>query len=136
DVHGHGTVDRMLLRLDVAAALVHVQLAPDVAVVLDGEQELIGIDDRDGTVRLDVARVYRAGFVVLDVHHRLVHIGREDQRELLQPLDELVHVLHHTGNRLVLVHHAVEPEGPRGRPPPRRDPHTAQRVAEAATVAP
>src|SRR5438874_7942969 len=107
-----------------------------VTVVLNREQQLIGIDDRDGTMRLDIARVYRAGFVVLDMHHRLVHIGREDQRELLQALDDLVHVLHHTGNGLVLVHHPVEPEGPHGGAPQRREQHAAQRVAEGVPVAP
>jgi len=126
----------VLLRLHVAAAFVHVQLATDVAVVLDGEQQLIRIDDRDRAVGFDVARVDRTGFVVFDVHHRFVHVGREHQRELLQPLDDLMHVLDHPGNRLVLVHHAVEPEGPHRRAPQRREQHAAQRVAERIAVAP
>jgi len=87
-------------------------------------------------VRFDVARIHRARSVVLDVHHRFVHVGREDQRELLQPLDDLVHVLDHARNRLVLVHHAVEPEGPHRGAPQRREQHAAQRVAERVAVAP
>src|SRR5439155_5609326 len=67
DVHRHGAVDRVLLGLDVAAPLVHVQLAPDVAVVLDREQQLIGVHDAHRTVGLDVARVHGTRLVVLDV---------------------------------------------------------------------
>ena len=38
-------VDRMQLGLDVAAALVHVQLAVDLAVVLEREEQVVGVHD-------------------------------------------------------------------------------------------
>src|SRR5207249_7001935 len=53
----HGAINGVLLGLHVAAALVDVQLAPDVAVVLDREQQLVGIHDAHRAVHLDVARV-------------------------------------------------------------------------------
>jgi len=126
----------MLLGLDVAAALVHVQLARNVAVVLQREEELIGVHDRHRAVRLEVARVDGSRLVALDVQHRIVHVGREHQRQLLQPLDDLMHVLDHAGDGLMLVDDAVEAECPDGRAPQRRQQHAAQRIAEGVAVAP
>ncbi len=48
------TIERVLLGFDVAAALVHVQLDVDVAVVLEREQVLAGIRDADATRGFDV----------------------------------------------------------------------------------
>ena len=135
-VHRHCSVDRMLFRLDVSATLVHIQLAADLAVVLHREQQLIGIHDRHGAVRLDVAREHGSGLVVLDVQDGLVHVGHQHQRQLLQALDDLVHVLDHTGDRLMLVDDAIQAERPHRRPPQGREQHAPQRIPEGVAIAP
>src|SRR2546422_11776928 len=126
----------MLLGLDVAPALVDVQLARDLAVVLEREQQLVRVHDRHGPLRLDVAGVDRPGLVAHDVQHRFVHVGGEHQGELLEALDDLVHVFDHPRDRLVLVHHAVDPERPDGGAPQRGQEHPAQRVSQRVAVAP
>ncbi len=73
---------------------------------------------------------------MFDVQDRLVHVRRQHQRQLLQPLNDLVHILDHPGDGLVLVHDAVQAEGPNGRAPQRREQHPTQRVAERVAVAP
>src|SRR2546427_8672862 len=80
----------MLLGLDVAAALVHVQLARNVAVVLQREEELIGVHDRHRAVRLEVARVDGSRLVALDVQHRIVHVRSEEHTSELQSQSNLV----------------------------------------------
>ncbi len=136
DVHRQRPVDGVLLGLDVPSALVDVQLPGDLAVVLQREQQLVGIHDRHRAVLLDVARVDRPRAVALNVQDRLVYLRGEHQRQLLQPLNDLMHVLDDRGDRLVLVDHAVETEGPHGGAPQRREQHAAQRVAESVPVAP
>ena len=135
-VHRQGPVDRMLFRLDVAPALVHVQLAADLAVVLQREQQLFRVDDGGGAVRLDVPGVYRPGRAPLHVQHRFVHVGGEHEGQLLEALDDLVHVFDHARNGLMLVDHAVEPEGPDGRAAQGGQQQAAQRVAQGIAVAP
>ena len=125
----------MLLRFDVAAALVHVQLAAHVLLVLQREQQVVGVDDRHRAVGFDVARVHGAGRVALDVQHRFVHVRGEHERQLLEALDDLVDVLHHAGNGLMLVDHAVQAERPHGGAAQRREQHAPQRVAEGVAVA-
>ena len=104
----------MQLGLDVAPALVHVELHGDLAVVLEGEQQVVGVLHRDRAVLLDVARVDRARAFAPDVEHGLVDVVGEHQGERLEALNDLVHVLEHARHGLVLVHHAVEAEAPDG----------------------
>src|SRR3989449_9855816 len=52
------------------------------------------------------------------------------------PLDDLMYVLDHAGDGLMLVDDAVEAECPDGRAPQRRQQHAAQRIAEGVAVAP
>ena len=86
-------------------------------------------------MRLDVAGVDGPALAAPHVQHGFVDVWVEHERELLQPLDDLVHVLDHAGDRLMLVHHAVEAERPDGRPAQRRQQHAAQRIAEGVAVA-
>jgi hypothetical protein len=133
-VDGQRTVDGMLLRLDVPAALVDVQLAVDFAIVLQREQQLLGRHHRDRAVRFDVARIDRSRLLGPDMQHGLVNVGREHQRQLLQPRDDLMDIFDHAGNRLVLVHHAIEAEGPDGRATERGEEHATQRIAERVAI--
>ena len=87
-------------------------------------------------VLLDVAGVDRPGAFAPDVEHRLVHVLGQDQRERLEPLHDLVHVLEHALDGLMLVHDAVEPEAPDGAAAQRREQQAAQRVAERVAEAP
>ena len=66
---------------------------------------------------------------------RFIDVGREHQRQLLQPLDDLVDVFHDARDRLMLVHHAVQPERPDGGAPQRGQQHAAQGIAEGMSVA-
>ena len=134
-IHGHGAVERMLLGLHVAASLVDVQLTRDVPVVLQREEELVRVHDRDRAVGLDVASIHGPRLAVLDVEHRLVHVGGDHQRQLLQPLDDLVDVLDDSRDGLVLVHHAVQAERPDRRAAQRGQQHSPERVAEGVAVA-
>jgi hypothetical protein len=77
---------------------------------------VVGVLDGDRAVLLDITRVDRPRGVAADVEDRLVHVLREHEREGLQALDDLVHVLEDALHGLVLVHHAVHSEGPDGAP--------------------
>ena len=67
----------MLLRLDVAAPLVHVELDIHIALVLHGEQVVFRIDDRHAALIFDVASHDRAGFRHFDHENRLLEIVGE-----------------------------------------------------------
>ena len=126
----------MLLGLHVAATLVHVELARDVAVVLYREEQLLGVLNRDGAVRLEVASVHRTRLLDLETKHGLVHFGRQHQGQLLQALDDLMHVFHDARNRLVLVHDTVDAERPDRGATQRREQQPAQRIAQRVAIAP
>jgi hypothetical protein len=87
-------------------------------------------------VLLEITRVHRAGFLDLEAQHGLVHFGSEDERELLQALNDLVDVFDDARNGLVLVHDAVDAECPDGGPAQRREQQTAQRIAQRIPIAP
>ena len=123
----------MHLGLDVAAALVHVEIHRYFAIVLQREEEMIGIHHPHRGVDLDVARHHRAGARLPDLEHGLVGMLVEHQRQRLQALHDLVHVLEHAGHGLVLVHHAVEPERPHRGAAERGQQHPAKRVAQGVT---
>ena len=108
----------------------------DVAVVLEREQQVVGVLDGDGAVLLDVAGVDRPRAVAADVQHGLVDVLGQDQRERLEALHDLVHVLEHALHGLVLVHHAVEAEAPDRAAAERGEEQPAKRVAERVAEAP
>ena len=85
---------------------------------------------------LDVAGVDRAGALAADVEHRLVDVFGQHQRERLEALDDLVHVLEHALHGLVLVHHAVEAEAPDRAAAEGGQQQAAERVAERVAEAP
>src|SRR5437762_645736 len=82
------------------------------AYALHGEQRLLRAHDRDRAMQLEIARVHGTRFLDLEAQDSLVHLRREHQGELLQPLNDLMDVFDHTGNRLVFVHDAVDPKCP------------------------
>ncbi len=84
---------------------------------------------------LDVAGVDRPGALLRIVQDRLVDVFGEHQRQRLEALDDLVHVLEHARHGLVLVHHAVEPEAPDRAAAQRRQQQAAQRVAQRVAEA-
>ncbi len=122
-IHRQRAIGRMLRRLHVPAALVHVQLATDLAVLLQREQQVIGIDDVDRAMGLDIPGVDGARLVGGDIEHRLVHVIRKDERELFEPPNDLVDIFDDPRNRLVLVHHSFHAEPPDGRTTQRREQH-------------
>ena len=73
---------------------------------------MVGVLDGDRPVLLDVAGVDRPRAVAADVEHRLVDVFAQDERQGLETLHDLVHVLEHALHGLVLVHHAVQAEAP------------------------
>src|SRR5690606_9784711 len=85
---------------------------------------------------LDVAGRDRPCLTLLDAQDRLVDALVHRQRERLEVPDDLVHVLDDAADGLMFVQHAVDAEGPHGRPAQRRQQHAAhgvpQRVAEPA----
>ena len=135
-VDRHGAVHRVHLALDVAPALVHVQLDRDLAVFLDGEEQVVAVDDLDARMRLEIAGVDRADAVLLDGQRGLIDVRVDDEDEGLEPLDDLVHVLQHADDGLVFVHHAVHPEGPHGAPPEGGEQQAPERIAEGVAIAP
>ena len=84
-----------------------------------------------------MSRAYTGpGAVAADVQHGLVHVLGQDQRQRLEALHDLVHVLEHALHGLVLVHHAVEAEAPHGAAAQRGQQQPAQRIAERIAEAP
>ena len=125
----------MELGLDVAPTLVDVELAADLAVVLQREEQLIRAHHPHRAVLLDVAGVDRPGTLTPDMKHGLVDIIREHQGERLEPLDDLMHVFQHAGHGLMLVHDPIEPEAPDGAAAQGGQQQPAQGVAESVAEA-
>jgi hypothetical protein len=135
EVHRQPAVHHVLVGLDVAAAAVHVQLDIDLAVVLEREQVVPRADDPDRAHPLDVGGRDRARLRLADAEHHVLHVLREGERQRLEVADDLVHVLDHARDRLVLVDHAVDAERPHGRAAQRREQHAPHRVAERVAEA-
>ncbi len=135
EVHRQSAIQRMLIRLDIPAALVHVQLDVQVAIILQGQDVVRRIDDANTRDGGDITRRDRTGAIALDVQDGILDVIREGERERLQVADDLVHVFDDTGNGLMLVHHAVDAHAPDGCATERRQQHAthciAERVAEA-----
>ena len=102
---GSAAVDRMLVGLDVAAALVDVQLDREVAVVLQREEVVRPVDDAYAARAPRCRPAVTAPALDLAMcEHRLLHVVVERQGERLEVADDLVDVLDDAGDRLVLVH--------------------------------
>ena len=80
---------------------------------------------------LDVTRVHRSGTFSPDVQNRILDIFRQDKRQRLEPLDNLMHVFEHPLHGLMLVHDAVEPEAPDSAP---RSEESSSRRSELPSV--
>jgi hypothetical protein len=89
------SIGRMHLGFHVPATLVDVELHAHVAVVLQREEKMIRVFDRNGAMLLDVARVDWSRALAADVKHRVIHILGQHQGQRLEPLDDLMHVLQH-----------------------------------------
>ena len=76
EIDRQAAVDGVLIGFDVAAALVHVQLDVDVAVVLEREEMVVAVDDRDAGIGLDVAGGDRARLALRDAQDRVFHVLR------------------------------------------------------------
>ena len=126
----------MHLGLDVPATLVRRTAPADLAVVLQGEQQVVRVLDGDGAMLLDVAGVDRACALAANVEHGLVDVLAQHQRERLEALHDLVHVLEHALHGLMLVHHAVQAEAPHRAAAEGRQEQSAKRVAEGVAEAP
>ncbi len=120
----------MLVGIHVPTADVHVQFNRDVAIVLDGEDVVVGIDHTYTGRQLQHASREGTGRLERHAQHGLLEVIVEHQHERLQVADDLMHILHDTRNGLVLVHHAIDPEAPDGRTTKRRQQHATHRVAE------
>ncbi len=126
----HPPIHRVLLGLDVAASLVHVELDVQLAVVLEREQVVRRINDAHRRVPLDVARGYRARFRLLDAQYGFVDILVQCEGQCLEVANDLVHVLDDTLHRLMLVQHAINAERPDRRAAQRREQHAPHGVAK------
>ena len=69
------------------------------------------------------------------MQHGALDVFGERQRQRLQVADDLVHVFDDAGDRLVLVHDAVDPDAPHGRAAQRRQQHATHRIAERVAEA-
>ena len=126
----------MLIALDVAASLVHVEFDIEVALVGDGEEVMRRVDDPGATTDLNVGGRDGAGAGLGDAEHGLLDIVRKGQGERLEISDDLVHVFNHATDGLVLMEDAVDTKRPHSRSAQRRQEQSthgiAQRVPEAA----
>ena len=125
----------MLIALDVAAPLVHVEFDVEVALVGDGKEVVRRIDDPGAPADLNVGGRHGAGARLDDAEHGLLDIVGERQRERLEITDDLVHVFHDAADGLVLMHHAVDSKRPHGGAPERRQEQSAHRVAQRVSEA-
>jgi hypothetical protein len=88
-----------------------------------------GIHDADSAAFHDVARGDRSGIGLRDAQDRLIDVVGQREDERLEVGDNLVDVFGDAGDRLVLVHDAVDAEAPDGAAAQRRQQHAPHRVA-------
>jgi len=74
EIDGKTAVERVLIGLDVAAALVHVKVDVEVPIVLQRKEMVRPIDDADSARAADVGRGDRAGFRTRDVENNVLDI--------------------------------------------------------------
>jgi hypothetical protein len=130
-----GPIQRVLVGLDVAAALVDVELDREVAVLGQREQVVRRVEHRDPRLGLDGPGRDGPRPVHGQAQHRLFLVLIEGEGERLELADDLVHVLDHAGDRLMLVHDAVDADRPHGRAAQRREQQTPHGVAEGVAEA-
>ena len=94
------------------------------------KSRLVGIDDPNRGIGLDVPGVDRALAVALDREDGFVDVFGQHQGQRLEPLDDLVHVLVNALHGLMLVHDPVEAEGPDGGAAQGGEQQAAERVAQ------
>ena len=83
----------MLVGQNEATALVHVELDPELPVLLQREEVMVRIQDLDRAGGIDHGGGHRAGLLHLDLQDRLVHVVVHVDHQGLQVLDDLVDVL-------------------------------------------
>src|SRR5690606_32336291 len=125
----------VLVGLDVSAALVHVQLEVDVALVLNREEEVRFVYQPNAGGENEVAGGHGSRAAAAQADDGLFDIVVQSELERLQVADDLVNIFHDAGNRLVLVEHAVQAERPHGRSSERGQEHAAHCVAEGMSEA-
>ena len=113
-----------------------MELQVSLPVVIEREEVMIRVVDRDGPRHPDLASGHGPPFPCVQLQDRLVNIVVERHYQRLQILDDLVHVLDHRRDRLMLVQHPLDPEAPHGGPPQRCQQHPADGVAERVAIAP
>jgi len=99
-------------------------------VVLQREEVVVRVDDPDPSRRLDLPRRRRSGPADMELERRLFLVAIQREHQRLEVLDDLVHVLHHPGYRLVLMDDAIHAERPDGRAPERRQQDAPDRVPQ------
>ena len=119
----------VLVGRDVAAAALDAQLHVQLAVLGDGRDVRVRLEDFDVGVGLDVARAHFAGLVDAQVE-RLGRVGVHLERDLLQVEDDVGRILDHARDRRELVQHAVDLDRGDRRALDRGQQHAPQRVAD------
>ena len=125
---------RLVRRADVAAALLDLDLHVELAARGEMRDHVIGIDDLDVVLRLDVARGHHAFARLLERERRFVAVVHL-QHDALQVQQNVDDVFLHAVDRRVLVQHAGHLDLGRGEAGHRGEQRAAQRVAERVAVA-
>src|SRR5438128_727034 len=107
----------MHFSLDVPPTLVDVQLHADIAIVLQGEEQVVRVLDDNRAMLLNVARVDRSGALPPNMQNGIFHVFGQHEGERLEALDDLMYVLEYPLDRLMLVHDSVQAEAPDGTAP-------------------
>src|SRR6185437_15481917 len=107
-------VGDVLIGLDITAAVIHVQLEGDVAIVLQREEMMVGLENRESGRSGDVAGLDRCRSGLGDADDGCLRRIVETQDERLEVRDDLMDVFHDTRNGLVLVYDTVDAESPNG----------------------
>ena len=102
----------MLIGLYETAPLLDAQFDVELALVVNRHQEVVRLVNRHATHRHDIGRRDRARLRYLDHEHRLGNILVQTEDERFEVLNDLVNVLDHPLNGLMLMHHAVDPKRP------------------------
>jgi hypothetical protein len=117
----------------IAAARLDLDFGLEGALLVERADDLIGIDDLDIGVGLDVRRSDGAGFGDLDLKgDRLALLGND--QDFLQVQDDVGDILDNSIDRLKLVVNAVDLDGGNGGTFNRAEENTTQRIADRVTV--
>ena len=126
---GLGGLGAVALGRHVTLAGVDRELHADLRALVERADHVVGVEDRDVTHRLDVAR--RDGARALLAHdHALGSVALHLDGDFLDVEDDVGDILAHAGDRGEFVQHAVDLyRGHRGAAQ-RRQEHATQRIAE------